>query len=193
MTMNVESQKKQHYSSIETSGIAYWTIRLIHDNPLLPLVRNPYKLLRAARLDRKQKVVEVGCGPGFFTIPAANMVGEKGHVYAIDINRRAIERVRRKTEKEKLENVTPLCINASKTGLSAGSCDLAFVFGLRHIAGGLEKVLLELHRILRPGGTLSLEKTKGPETALIGAAEKAGFIFSEKHGRIFRFKKRGLS
>ena len=191
--MNVESQKKQHYSSLETSGIAYWTIRLIHDNPLLPLVRNPYKLLRAAGLDQTQRIVEVGCGPGFFTVPAADMVGNQGHVYAIDINRRAIERVRRKIQKQRLENVTPLCINASKTGLSAGSCDLAFVFGLRHIAGGLEKVLLELYRILRPGGTLSLEKTKGSETALRGAAKNAGFDFSEKHGRIFRFKKRELS
>jgi len=193
MTMNVKTQKKQRYSSIETSSIAYWTIRLIHDNPLLPLVRNPYKLLRAAGLDQMKEVVEVGCGPGFFTIPAADMVGEKGHVYAIDINRRAIERVRRKIEKEELENVTPLCTDASETGLPAESVDLAFVFGLRHVAGGLEKVLLELHRILRPGGILSLEKTKGSETSLRGAAEKAGFVFSEKYGRIFRFKRRELS
>jgi ubiquinone/menaquinone biosynthesis C-methylase UbiE len=188
--MNMESKRKQHYSGLETSTIAYWTIRLMHDNPLLPLVKNPYRLLRAAGLDDMQKVVEVGCGPGFFTIPAVRIVGEKGHVYAIDVNHRAIERVWKKVEKEELENVTPLCINASKTGLSEESVDLAFVFGLRHVVGGLETVLPELYRILKPQGILSLEKTRGSEMELRGAAEKAGFIFSEKHGRILRFKKR---
>jgi len=191
--MNVESQKEQHYSGIETSSIAYWTIRLIHDNPILSLARNPYKLLRAAGLDQTQRVVEVGCGPGFFTIPAAGMVGRQGHLYALDVNPRAIERVRKKIKKEELENVTALCINASETGFSEQSVDLAFVFGLRHVAGGLEKVLLELYRILKPQGTLSLEKTKGSETLLKGSAERAGFIFSEKQGRIFRVKKGKLS
>jgi len=181
--------KKNFHSSLETSSLAYWTIRLMHDNPLLPLVKNPYRLLRAAGLDDMQKVVEVGCGPGFFTIPAARIVGQMGRVYAIDIHPRAIERVRKKVEKEALENVIPLCINASATGLPAESINLAFVFGLRHVAGGMEKVISELHRILRPGGFLSLEKTRGSEMALRDAVEKAGFVFSKKHGRIFLFRK----
>ncbi len=54
MTMNMGSRKEQHHSSLEISNIAYWTIRLMHDNPLLPLVKNPYRLLRAAGLDEMQ-------------------------------------------------------------------------------------------------------------------------------------------
>ncbi len=191
--MKVESQKKPHSSSMETSSIAYWTIRLMHDNPLLPLVKNPYRLLTAGGMEDMQKVVEVGCGPGFFTIPAARIVGEKGHVYAIDVHPRAIKRVREKIEKENLKNITPMCINASGTGLPGACIDLAFIFGLRHVAGGLETVISELHRVLRSGGILSLEKTRGSQTELRDTVEKAGFVFSEKRGRIFRFKKRELS
>ena len=77
--------RRQCRSGLETSNIAYWTIRLMHDNPLLPLVRNPYKLLKAAGLEEGQKVIEVGCGPGFFTIPAARIVGDEGHVYAVEV------------------------------------------------------------------------------------------------------------
>ena len=102
---------------LETSNIAYWTIRIMHDNPILPLVRNPYKLLNAAGLKKGQRVVEVGCGPGFFTIPAAKIVGDKGHVYAVDIHPRAVERVKIKIKKDALKNLPPLCINASNTGL----------------------------------------------------------------------------
>ena len=191
--MNVTSRKKQHYVHIDASGIAYWMIRLIHDNPFLPLVRKPNPLLMAAGLTRRQEVVEVGCGPGFFTIPAAQIVGENGHVYAIDLNRRAIKRVREKVVRERLKNVTTLCSNASETGLPEESADLAFIFGLRHVAGGLENVLREMHRILRPEGLLSLETTRGSETALLGNVEKAGFVFLQKRGRIFRFIKRSRS
>jgi len=185
-------QNKTHCrSSLETSNIAYWTIRLMHDNPLLPLIRNPYKLLKAARLEEGQKVVEVGCGPGFFTIPAARIVGDEGHVYAVDLHPRAVKRVEEKIEKKTLENVTPICTNASNTGLPDRSVDLSFLFGLRYIAGGLENVLFEMHRILKPEGILSFEKTRGSERELIEEVERGGFIYSGRQGRVFSFTKKG--
>lgn len=183
--------RRQRQSGLETSNIAYWTIRLMHDNPILPLVRNPYKLLNAAGLEEGQKALEVGCGPGFFTIPAARIVGDEGHVYAIDIHQRAIARVKEKIDIESLKNVTTMCINASNTGLPGESLDLAFLFGLRYIAGGLENVISELHRVLTPGGILSFEKTRGSEAALIEEVERGGFIYTEKQGRIYVFKKEG--
>jgi len=183
--------RRKYRSNLETSNIAYWTIRVMHDNPLLPLVRNPYKLLTTAGLKEGQKVVEVGCGPGFFTITAAKIVGAEGHVYAVDVHPRAVARVKKKIEKLALTNVTPLCINASNTGLPGGSVDLAFLFGLRSIAGGLESVISELHRVLKPGGILSFEKTRGSEGELIKEVEQGGFAYTEKRGRIFLFKKKG--
>ncbi|MBW2078545.1 MAG: hypothetical protein DRG87_12105 [Deltaproteobacteria bacterium] len=174
-----------------TSTIAYWTIRLMHDNPLLPLVRNPYKLLKAAGLDQGQKALEVGCGPGFFTIPAARIVGDTGHVYAVDIHPRAVARVRKKIAEEALTNITALCVNASNTGLPNGSVDLAFLFGLRYVAGGLENVISELRRTLKHGGILSFEKTRGSEAAFIEDIEQKGFTYTGKQGRIYVFKKEG--
>jgi len=183
--------RRKYRSNLETSTIAYWTIRLMHDNPILPLVRNPYKLLNVAGLKKGQKVVEVGCGPGFFTIPAARIVGEEGRIYAIDVHPRAVDRVKKKVEKAALKNVTPLCINASNTGLPGGSVDLAFLFGLRSIAGGLESVIFELHRLLKPGGILSFEKTRGSEGELLKEVEQGGFAYTGKRGRIALFKKKG--
>jgi len=183
--------RKKYGSNLETSNIAYWTIRVMHDNPFLPLVRNPNKILRAAGLEESQKVLEVGCGPGFFTIPAARIVGDEGHVYAVDIHPRAVARVKKKVEKVALTNVTTLCINASNTGLPGGSVDLAFLFGLRSIAGGLESVISELHRVLKPGGILSFEKTRGSESELIKEVEQGGFACTGKRGRIVLFKKKG--
>jgi protein-L-isoaspartate O-methyltransferase len=182
----------QSRSGLGTLNIAYLMIRLMHDNPILPMVRNPYKLLKAAGLVEGQKVLEVGCGPGFFTIPAARIVGNEGHVYAIDVYPRAVERVKKKIEKEALKNVTAVCTNASKTGLPGGSVDLAFLFGLRYIAGGLENMISELHRVLKSGGSLSFEKTAGSEMELVEEVKRRGFTHTGKEGRIFLFKKKGV-
>ncbi|MBW2006351.1 MAG: class I SAM-dependent methyltransferase [Deltaproteobacteria bacterium] len=183
--------RRKYRLNLETSNIAYWTIRVMHDNPILALVRNPYKLLHGAGLKKGQKVVEVGCGPGFFTIPAARIVGDEGHVYAVDVHPRAVDRVKKKIKKAAFKNVTPLCVNASNTGLPDRSIDLAFLFGLRSIAGGLEGMNFELHRVLKPEGILSFEKTRGSEEKLIKEVERGGFAYTGKRGRIFLFKKKG--
>jgi ubiquinone/menaquinone biosynthesis C-methylase UbiE len=188
--METINRKRQHQAGPFMQKVAFWTITLMHDNPLLPLVKDPYKLLKAAGLKRGQKVLEVGCGPGFFTIPAARIVGEEGLVYAVDVNPYAIARVRGKIAREGIKNVTPLLANASDTGLPEKSIDLAFLFGLGHIAGGQKNVLAEIHRILRPSGVLSLQDTRGLKGKLIDEVEQVGLVFSERKARFVLFTKK---
>ncbi len=47
-------------------NFAFRMMSSIHDNSLQWIFRNPYELLKAAGLKSSQKVLEVGCGPGFF-------------------------------------------------------------------------------------------------------------------------------
>jgi ubiquinone/menaquinone biosynthesis C-methylase UbiE len=185
--MNTKIVERQHFDDLHASGLAFWMISLMHDNPLLPLLKNPYKSLETAGLKPGQKVVEVGCGPGFFTIPAAKMVGSDGIVYAIDVNPRAVKRVGEKIRKDGIRNIRPILGNAARTDLQDSSIDLAFIFGLRYIAGGLSDLISEMHRILKSGGILSFEKTMGSDDKLVEEVEKAGFVKTEKKGRIFVF------
>jgi len=187
--MRDKTTKRQRHTELHASRFVFWTITLMHDNPLLPIFRNPYQLLRAAGLRQGQKVLEVGCGPGFFTIPAARIVGEDGLIYAIDVNPFAIRRIKNKIAKERLRNVKPSLTNASNTGLPESSIDLAFLFGLRYVAGGLRSVISEMHRILKPGALLSFEKTRGSGEELIQEVERAGFSYADRSGRIFLFTK----
>jgi len=187
--MDNKTTERHSHTELHASRFAFWTITLMHDNPLLPIFRNPYKLLRDAGLKQGQKALEVGCGPGFFTIPAAKIVGEEGLIYAIDVNPFAIRRVKKKMAKEGLRNVKPCLTNASNTGLSESSIDLAFLFGLRYVAGGLGNVMSEMNRILKPGALLSFEKTRGSGEELIQEVERAGFSYTDRSGRIFLFTK----
>ena len=153
---------------------------LVHET-LYGLFRGPYEALDAAGLEPGQKVLEVGCGPGFFTIPASRLVGEKGGVCALDISPLAVERVRQKIEKEGATNVETILADAAQTGLPAQSFDLIFVFGIAHPVGNMEDILIELHRLLKPAGVLSVEGRLRPSNEL--------FHPVKRQGRVFQFRK----
>jgi ubiquinone/menaquinone biosynthesis C-methylase UbiE len=189
--MHYEKKETSKNYSLETSRFAYWVILMIHENPLLQLLRKPNKLLKAAGIKEDQTILEVGCGPGSFTLPAAGIVGDKGKVYAIDIQPRFTARVQKKAQKKAIKNIETMCVNAANTSLQDESMDLAFIFGLRHIAGGMEKTVSELHRVLKPFGKLSFEKTNSDERELIEQVCKNGFTYNGRQGRIYLFTKKG--
>jgi ubiquinone/menaquinone biosynthesis C-methylase UbiE len=153
---------------------------LVHET-LYGLFRDPYQALNAAGLEPGQKVLEVGCGPGFFTIPAAKIVGEEGSVCALDISPLAVERVQQKIEREGATNVEIILADAAQTGLPDQSFDLIFVFGVAHPVGDMEDILIELHRLLKPAGVLSIEGQPWPSNGL--------FYSVKRQGRISQFRK----
>ena len=106
-----------------------WMISIVHDT-LYRLFFDPYRLLAAAGLGKGQAALEVGCGPGFFTIPAAEIVGTQGHLHSIDINPAAVERVRQGVEEKGLTNVEVFYADATGTGMAYESVDVAFLFGI---------------------------------------------------------------
>ncbi|MBT8490404.1 MAG: class I SAM-dependent methyltransferase, partial [Deltaproteobacteria bacterium] len=102
-------------------------------------------------------VLEVGCGPGFFTVPASNIVGSEGSIVAFDVNPFAVKHVQNKIAGAGATNAKAITADAANTGLPDHSFDLAFVFGFAHPLGSMDKIWQELHRVIKPGGMLSIE------------------------------------
>jgi ubiquinone/menaquinone biosynthesis C-methylase UbiE len=148
---------------------------------LYGLFRDPFKSLHAAGLEAGHHVLEVGCGPGFFTVPAAQIVGEGGRVLALDINPLAVEHVRKKIEAAGISNAKTLVADAGRTNLPDQNFDLAFVFGFGHAVGGMDKIWPELYRLLKPGGILAVEGHHRPPGELFDPVGQ--------QARISRFKK----
>lgn len=147
----------------------------VHET-LYGLFRDPYKALNAAGLEAGQRVLEVGCGPGFFTVPAARIVGEEGSVLALDVSPLAVEHVRQKIETEGVSNAKVILANAAQMDLPDQSFDLVFLFGFARPIGGMQKIWLEIHRLLKPEGVLSIEGRRRPPSELFRPVKRQGRI-----------------
>lgn len=135
-------------------------ITLMHKY-LYSLIVNPTKMLIAAGLKEGNIVLEVGFGPGFFTFPAADIVGENGLVYAIEINPVFVKKVKRKVEKYSKKNIKVTLENVTKTSLDNYSVDVAFFFGIFHnMISILDQVVNEMYRILKPKGLMTIQKSR---------------------------------
>jgi ubiquinone/menaquinone biosynthesis C-methylase UbiE len=179
---------EEHATVSKYDRMHFATIRVVHET-LYGLFTNPYRKLIQTGVKRGQQVLDVGCGPGFFTIPAAKIVGETGHVYALDINPAAVQYVRRKTKREGLTNVEVRLADASQTSLPKESIDLAFLFAVIHSFQDVNKVLTEMHRLLKTSGILSVQ-SRWPKKKLLETVTASGLFHlrEETHG-VFAFEK----
>jgi ubiquinone/menaquinone biosynthesis C-methylase UbiE len=117
----------------------------------------PIKILQGADIHPGQTVLEVGCGTGFFTIPAAQWIGDQGCLVAMDILAASIEVVAEKVQTANLKNVRVVQADAMNTKLDAQSIDAVLLFGVIPAPMlPLNRLLPEMHRILKPEGTLAV-------------------------------------
>ena len=117
----------------------------------------PVRILRGADIYPGQTVLEVGCGTGFFTLPAAQLIGDQGCLVAMDVLPGSVEIVSRKVQTASLKNVCVVKGDAMKTNLDAQSMDAVLLFGVIPAPMlPLNRLLPEMQRILKPEGTLAV-------------------------------------
>jgi ubiquinone/menaquinone biosynthesis C-methylase UbiE len=146
-------------------------------------------VLAKAGVKKGQTVLDFGCGPGTYTIPAAKIVGQKGKVYALERNNADLTEMRRKTESAGLHNIEIVDTGGSfKIDLSNESIDIVLLFDVlysHHFPTRAEErnnFLGEIHRILKPRG-LVLVYPKHATSDARREMELADFTFqSEYHG-----------
>ncbi len=118
---------------------------------------DPVKTLRIADIQPGQTILEVGCGTGFFTIPAAKLIGEHGCLVAMDVSSEFLEQVSKKVQKANLNNVRIVQRDALDTGLETASIDKVLLFGVIPFPLlPLDRLLPEMHRVIKPDGTMAV-------------------------------------
>ena len=94
--------------------------------------------------------MDIGCGYGFFTIPAAQMVGEKGKIYAVDIDDSAIDRLKNKAKEKDLTNISAKVGEAEETVFCDKCADIVFYSTVLHDFRDPAKVLRNAKRCSNP-------------------------------------------
>jgi ubiquinone/menaquinone biosynthesis C-methylase UbiE len=117
------------------------------------------EFLKKTGLRTGQKILDFGCRVGHYTIPAAQVVGSKGIVYAVDKESKALEELGRKVTSHNLTNV-----RITKTSglmnlpLANGVIDAVLFYDVLHYFGEDERMKLyhEAFRVLKNRGLLSV-------------------------------------
>jgi ubiquinone/menaquinone biosynthesis C-methylase UbiE len=147
------------------------------------LLQAPRHILDTAQLGEGMKVADYGCGPGSFTTPAAEIVGDGGMVYAIDIHPLAISSVRQRATRKGLRNVEAILVQGYDTGIEASSIDRVLLIDTIHRIEDPDALFRELHRILKPDGLLFMHKGHMPIAEQRDLVERGGrFEVTESQG-----------
>jgi ubiquinone/menaquinone biosynthesis C-methylase UbiE len=125
----------------------------------------PEKLLRELGLSEGMTIADIGCGPGFFTIPAAQIVGPTGVALAADIQGEMLSAVRSRALEHGLTNVRIVKTNDREIPIPPGTCDFALLAFTLHEIEHRASFLHRAARALKPHGrlwALEWDKVEGP-------------------------------
>jgi ubiquinone/menaquinone biosynthesis C-methylase UbiE len=134
-----------------------------HNNTLRRTWQDPDQILTRVGLRRGFTFIDVGCGDGFFTIPAAKRVGKTGRIYGIDLNEFALKSLRDKATQEQLDRMSLERGKAEDIIICTACADIVFFGIVLHDFEDPLKVLLNARKMLKPSGRLiNLDWKKEP-------------------------------
>ena len=129
------------------------------DNNMRRLFQNPRKLLKPY-ISEGMTVLDLGCGPGFFTMEIAKLLKDSGKVIAADLQEGMLEKVNNKIKGTELEQRIEIhkCEN-DRIGVTE-NVDFVLAFYMIHEVPDQDKLLEELKSILKPNGKIYIIEPK---------------------------------
>jgi ubiquinone/menaquinone biosynthesis C-methylase UbiE len=162
----------------------WWLAPFALSMPVRRWIHDPRKIV-GPYVRTGMSVLDVGCGTGWFSVPMAQMVGERGKVIAVDLQPQMLAMCRRRAEKEGVaERIQFQQCKQDRLGVEA-EVDFALVFAMLHEVPDQDRMLGEIFQLLKPGGKLLLaepplhvtKKAFARETAV---AEEVGFRIADR-------------
>jgi ubiquinone/menaquinone biosynthesis C-methylase UbiE len=150
-------------------------------NPLRRIVQSPRTTVSRIGLEASMRVLELGCGPGYFTVELAPAV-PNGLAVACDLQTAMLA-----LASERAPAAAPVNGDAMTLPFRDGAFDAALVVAMLGEVPDPQRCVAELRRVLRRGGTLSVAETRRDSDFLRvddlrGRFEPAGFRYVGKRG-----------
>ena len=131
---------------------------LLH--PLRGLILSPAALRRNLSLPRDAEVLEIGPGPGYYSVEIARGIPH-GTLWLLDIQPEMLAMARERLEREGVHNVRYVEGDAMRPPFRSGQFDAALLVAVLGELPDAQGGLSELHRVLRPGGLVSVTEQFG--------------------------------
>jgi len=129
------------------------------DNSFRKLLQNPQKILKPY-IHEGMTVLDLGCGPGFFSVEIAKLLSDTGKVIAADLQEGMLDKVRRKIQGTELEQrIIPHKCQEESIGLT-DKVDFVLAFYIIHEVSDQEKLFRELKSILKHDGQILIVEPK---------------------------------
>ncbi|MDH2901247.1 MAG: class I SAM-dependent methyltransferase [archaeon] len=151
--------------------------------------QDPEKIISQIDVRKGISVADLACGPGFFIVPLARVVGKGGRIYAVDKSQVMLEYLKSNMQRSKTdpEIVKIIESDVSKTPIPSASCDLVLFANILHDLDDQKEFLAEVRRISKPSATIvdidwkDTDNGFGPPLEIRMAEEKARKIL-ERNG-----------
>jgi SAM-dependent methyltransferase len=140
-----------------------------------------------------KSVADIGAGSGWFTVRAAQRVGNTGSVYAVDINPEAIDYIDARVKKEHVTNVKTIVSDPDDPKLPRDSIDAVLLMKTYHEVEDPVALLRNLKPALRPGARLGIIDRDGNGTdhgvhkqIVLKEAGEAGYRLLSEHDSLVK-------
>jgi ubiquinone/menaquinone biosynthesis C-methylase UbiE len=146
----------------------------------------PSKMIELLKFQPGQVVADIGAGSGYHTFRIAKLVGDKGKVYAVDIQPEMLAIIRQRMKNWKVKNVVPVKGTITDTKLPEGAIDLILLVDVYHEFSHPYEMTEAMIKALKPGGKLvfvefRLEDPKVPIKLLHRMSERQVLKEMEPH------------
>jgi ubiquinone/menaquinone biosynthesis C-methylase UbiE len=159
--------------------ICPWWLAYTFDNPLRRILHDPRKIL-GEFVRNGMTVADIGCGMGYFSIAMAGMVGARGKVLAVDVQRKMLELMQKRAEKAGVrDRIQPILTSEDDLGIT-GPVDFILAFWMVHEVGNIPKFFEQVSSILKTTGYILYAEPRMHVTderfqEILGYAGHAGF------------------
>jgi ubiquinone/menaquinone biosynthesis C-methylase UbiE len=140
--------------------------------PFRRIVLSPNELVERLHLTETSRVLELGPGPGFFSLAVARHL-PRGRLYLMDLQREMLNKARRRLQRSGLNNASFVQADAAALPLANDVLDVAFLVAVLGEVSDPRACLASLAPCLRPGGILSITELAGDPDALTESQAEA--------------------
>ncbi len=116
---------------------------------------DPVKNIEQFKLSKGMFVADFGAGSGFYTMSAAKSVEDRGRVYAIDVQKDLLQRIKNEANIKQIPNIEIIWGDVEKIGgtkLKDDSIDAVIIANIFFQAADKNNICLEARRVLKKGG-----------------------------------------